>query len=339
MENNHGHSTNNSESSAKNLTEPSALPQWVCEPQKLNVELAELHVGDRFLLKCQGPEVVRSKSDWIIVFPESSKDANHGLKVLKILKDDDVKVDLEVAAYRAIDFTGVEFYVNDGQKDVLKVDGFAQKIKTVLPPQPPMPAPSGPIGPFIEPLSWVFFAILGICFFAVIGAAVRKILATQKRVNFYRVHNIDGESAWVRALGLKSQMGMHHGGMAKKHYLKLMGQLNKFSKSLAGDSKIMGAEATHKVLNQVTAEFEGYMLQCLWQPVSVSNKPYLLKELRKQNKRFYLKNASALQLIFVELEQARQRADQVSNKDLYQLVQIMKQFCFVLYQEWERGEK
>ena len=180
-------------------------PAWTCSGAEMNEPLDKLTVGSVFKLECSGEFQEYSRQDLSINLDMESE---YKIHLLEVLSDSPTSLSAAVTGYKLGSLDGVKFQWQDGAgvSWPAKIQGI--EIKSVLDPQKGPPQPFGPLGPIHASLDWWYYTFLISLGVILFGFVLRQIFRILRRKNFYINYNIEPESAWIRALGLKSSKGI-----------------------------------------------------------------------------------------------------------------------------------
>jgi hypothetical protein len=168
---------------------PPTNAQWTCKASIIDPNgtptgpLAEITVGEKFLLACEGPPAALKRETLSL---ETSKEARFALRILETKSLTESRGEFIATSWVANEFTVENPVITDGQMRVGLGDIQLKVASVIKPEQNPEGKPFGPWGPASLPLpTWVWLLVFAFLV-AVVGGIGLKVARGMRRKKFLK---------------------------------------------------------------------------------------------------------------------------------------------------------
>lgn len=307
------------DSQGKVASESSAATVWQCEPEfevdglpslqtdkvdekKLKedpeVDLQQMTVGRKFLLRCQGEPVFFNKKK-LQVFPEYTKP--FALQLLEVRRLDEKSGDFVLTSYVPGKHKIPATVLTDGDEAV-RLSEIALDVKSVVKAEKGKPpTPFGPFGP-IE-LGWPLFVWIALA--ALIVSFVFSVIVLFFKRRTYK-QRLEQLKEFDTALSAYEQFNKEHRGFKRRV------EYNDSQKKMTDET----------LVDQIENNFKFYLVRELRVPAHEWDEKKTLKELKSRHRLIFKSCSRQIKMTFEEISKAQSHKDQLKWQDISLLLQL-----------------
>lgn len=285
-------------------TAPPELPAWSCRVQKSDAEnaaeLESLYVGDRYLLRCEGP-FVDDLSNSLKLVPKNETDS-YSIKILDLRTVENEGLWADATSYKPGSVKLSAFQIVDGDR-IIPIEGGELTVKSALKELPPeqLANPEAMkmtmIGPFVLMMPLWYWALWAVAFFAIFGILGRLIFRKLQRKKI-----LDNLARQATALTPYNQFNK-----------EIREQMRKYT-STANVNEFGPA-----YLKDLDQSFRMYLLRELLVPANEWGTGAVMRDIKNRHKKLYKSFGPQLRRTLIEFDRAKKSLGAVSFDDCEQM--------------------
>lgn len=293
----------------------SGLPTWKCELVTYQKDLPSLNVGDLFVLKCQGDDLVELSKESVHVQFLNRED-DYKLKILSTQISDPLSKEFLVTSYKPGEHKLSHITIQDETQKGFQVESLEFTVASVIDPQNPPQGEYGPLGPYSLQWPWWHWASWGIGIFLVlflVAKYLRRYLQRRRLLEELSVHNTALPAFQVFNKEIRILM----------REASLPDKVRKAPFSIPDYFK------------SIEKSFKMYLVRRFKVPAHIWSSNAVLRDLRKRHKKVYQDEGVLIKKIFVEIEKAESSLSTLTKEDCEQLIEMSR----IVLQRIERRHK
>lgn len=285
------------------------LPAWSCRVQKNDAdgapELETLYVGDKYLLRCEGP-FVDNLGQKLKLEPLNEVD-QYAVAILEFRTVDNDGLWATVTSYKPGTHKLSGFQLVDGQR-IIPVEGGELQIKSALQELPPeqLNNPEAMkmtmLGPFLLAMPWWYWALWAAALLAIFGVLARFIWRKVQRKKI-----LENLARQATALTPYNQFNK-----------EIREQMRKYTSTT--QIKDFGA-AYMKDLDQ---SFRMYLLRELLVPANEWSTRAVMRDVKMRHKKIYKNLGPQVRRVLIEFDRARRDPGIVTVEDCEQMREMSR---------------
>lgn len=283
---------------------PPPLPAWNCRVQKDNndgaAELDALYVGDKYLLRCEGP-FVDGIDGSLKLRPKEDVDA-YAISILEFRTTENDGIWATVTSYKPGTHKLSRFELVKGDK-VIPIEGGELQVKSVLQELPPeqMNNPEAMkmkmLGPFMLSMPWWYWALWAAAIATVFVIAARFIWRKLQRKKI-----LENLARQATALTPYNQFNK-----------EIREQMRKYTSTVETD------DFGPIYMKDLDKSFRMYLLRELLVPANEWGTGAVMRDIKGRHKKIYKNLGPQVRRTLVEFDRARRDPNAVTFEDCEQM--------------------
>lgn len=279
--------------------------RWKCAISGLDAEgkrteqpPAELTIGSKFALVCEGPSVSLNKDRLVLELP---KDQSFQLRLLETKSLTENSAEFIATSWATGEIELKDPVLTDGEARVALGD-IKFSVASVLQPESAEPYPPwGPVSLSWPLTVWLSLALFIILLGALIYWRMRRVLRRKRLLNLLEKNPI--------------AIDPYH------HFNK---ELRRLARQIPVVSGAWSEKDRRTYLDDVDSAFRWYLARTLILPVFDEPTREILRDLKRINKKMYRELRREFTVTLTELERARRAPAQVSVEDAQQIMELAR---------------
>lgn len=279
--------------------------RWTCTVSGLDAEgkrtdgpPADLTIGSKFALVCEGPSVSLNKDRLVLELP---KEQRFHLRLLETKSLTDNSAEFIAATWATGEIDLKDPILTDGETRVSLGD-IKFSVASVLQPDTAEPYPPwGPLSLSWPLTVWFSLALLIVVFGALVYWRMRRVLRRKRLLNLLEKNPI--------------AIDPYH------HFNK---ELRRLARQIPVVSGAWSEKDRRAYLDEVDSAFRWYLARTLILPVFDQPTREILRDLKRINKKMYNDLRREFTVTLTELERARRAPAQVSVEDAQQIMELAR---------------